>query len=60
MVEKSVIRAVSIPKELANRLLKFAHDNRRPISWVAQDAIKEYLDRNEKPTNQDNEQGEEQ
>jgi predicted transcriptional regulator len=43
-MEKNVIRAVSLPAELERRLLAFASDKRRPISWVAQDALRAYLD----------------
>lgn len=42
--EKSRIVTVSLPAELARGLVEFAGKERRPVSWVAQDALRAYLD----------------
>ncbi|HNT78342.1 MAG TPA: hypothetical protein PKH77_25300 [Anaerolineae bacterium] len=44
MAEKAVTRTVSIPAEMERRLVAFAGEVRRPVSWVVQDALHKYLD----------------
>lgn len=43
MTEKAVTRTVSIPAEMDRRLVAFASEVRRPVSWVVQDALQTYL-----------------
>ena len=43
--EKAKIVTVSVPTELARRFAEFARQERRPLSWTAVDAFREYLER---------------
>lgn len=42
--EKAVVRGFSLPRKLERRLVAFAQRERRPLSWVAKDALAAYLE----------------
>jgi len=41
----SVAQSFSLPIELLDRLKEKAKKDKRPLSWLARDAVEEYLDR---------------
>lgn len=45
--EKNLRLIVSLPPELDQQLRQYAKKNERPLSWVIQKALAEWLERNQ-------------
>lgn len=45
--EKNLRLIVSLPPELDQQLRQYAEKNERPLSWVIQKALAEWLERNQ-------------
>lgn len=43
--EKNLRLIVSLPPELDQKLRQYAEENERPLSWVIQKALAEWLDK---------------